>query len=216
MAEHPEPRGRTTVDSKTPVLYPGLLPYRQTHPHERITRPADWSRAERREAVDFVAPQTAAWQVPLTARQVHQLVLGFQPQEMEDKWVIYADGPGPKHGADQEHRVEVHFHRSWTGHPIAAVGITVARDGREGAAEHEEGAASSSRPVWRYGYGGGQIAEIVFETSEDRWQGGSEAAARELVGGVARSLLEVDLAKIEAGFAALQAEVGRQKRKKMR
>jgi len=68
---------------------------------------------------DSVRVQTVSWNVFLTPEQVFNLVMGFKPKQMEDKWFIYAEGP------DQSGKLKVHFHRSWTGLKIAELFILV-------------------------------------------------------------------------------------------
>ncbi|KAF2186688.1 hypothetical protein K469DRAFT_143642 [Zopfia rhizophila CBS 207.26] len=62
---------------------------------------------------------TVTWNVPLSAEQVHSLVMGFCPRQMEEKWFIYSEGP------DGSGKLKVHFHRSWTGHKIAELFILI-------------------------------------------------------------------------------------------
>ena len=68
---------------------------------------------------DSVRVQTVSWNAFLTPEQVFNLVMGFKPKQMEDKWFIYAEGP------DQSGKLKVHFHRSWTGLKIAELFILV-------------------------------------------------------------------------------------------
>ena len=68
---------------------------------------------------DSVRVQTVSWNVFLAPEQVFNLVMGFKPKQMEDKWFIYAEGP------DQSGKLKVHFHRSWTGLKIAELFILV-------------------------------------------------------------------------------------------
>lgn len=70
--------------------------------------------------------RTVSWNVFLTPEQVYRLVMGFCPQEMEDKWFIYSEGP------DQSGKLKVHFHRSWTGLKIAELFVVIDLKG-EGA-----------------------------------------------------------------------------------
>jgi hypothetical protein len=63
--------------------------------------------------------QTEPWRVFLPPDQVYSLVMGFLPNDMEDKWFIYSEGP------DISGKMKVHFHRSWTGMKIATLFIVV-------------------------------------------------------------------------------------------
>lgn len=57
---------------------------------------------------------------------MYSLYLGHAPQEMEDKWFIYSEGP------DQAGKLKVHFHRSWTGTKVAELFVVMDTKG-EGA-----------------------------------------------------------------------------------
>lgn len=70
--------------------------------------------------------RTVVWNVFLTPEQVHSLVTGFKPREMEDKWFVYSEGP------DNSGKLKVHFHRSWTGMKIAELFVVIDLKG-EGA-----------------------------------------------------------------------------------
>ncbi|KAF2263558.1 hypothetical protein CC78DRAFT_533833 [Lojkania enalia] len=69
---------------------------------------------------------TVAWNVFLNPEQVYRVVMGFAPQQMEDKWCIYSEGP------DKSGKLKVHFHRSWTGFKIAELFVLIDLKG-EGA-----------------------------------------------------------------------------------
>ncbi|KAF1955084.1 hypothetical protein CC80DRAFT_111933 [Byssothecium circinans] len=74
--------------------------------------------------------RTVGWNVFLTPEKVYSLVMGFKPSSdstaTDDKWFIYSQGP------DQNGKLKVHFHRSWTGMKIAELFIVVDLKG-EGA-----------------------------------------------------------------------------------
>lgn len=57
----------------------------------------------------FEQPQTAEWDQPIAKKDVLDLLMGFIPSAMEDKWFIYTEGP------DDQGRGITHMHRSWTG-----------------------------------------------------------------------------------------------------
>lgn len=69
---------------------------------------------------------TVAWDVYLTPEQAYSLVMGFKPQQMEDKWFIYSEGP------DRSGKLKIHFHRSWTGLKMAELFVVIDLKG-EGA-----------------------------------------------------------------------------------
>ncbi|KAF2119743.1 hypothetical protein BDV96DRAFT_568133 [Lophiotrema nucula] len=70
--------------------------------------------------------QTVGWNIFLTPEQIYSLVMGFAPEQMEDKWFIYSEGP------DNAGKLKVHFHRSWTGIKIAELFVLIDLKG-EGA-----------------------------------------------------------------------------------
>lgn len=53
---------------------------------------------------------TAPWGLRLTSADLARLIAGYQPTEMEDRWMCRADGP------DEQGNTMVYVHRSWTGH----------------------------------------------------------------------------------------------------
>lgn len=68
----------------------------------------------------FENPTSASWDVPLSRRVLNRLLLGFMPQDMDDKWFIYTTFPVTPlaQGADlkpDEKMGVVHMIRSWTG-----------------------------------------------------------------------------------------------------
>ncbi|KAH7561568.1 hypothetical protein J3E72DRAFT_437162 [Bipolaris maydis] len=71
-------------------------------------------------------PQITSWNIFLPPSQIYSLYLGHAPQEMEDKWFIYSEGP------DQAGKLKVHFHRSWTGTKVAELFVVMDTKG-EGA-----------------------------------------------------------------------------------
>ncbi|KAF1936033.1 hypothetical protein EJ02DRAFT_459860 [Clathrospora elynae] len=71
-------------------------------------------------------PLITSWDVFLPPSQVFTLYLGFLPQNMDDKWFIYSEGP------DQAGKLKVHFHRGWTGMKFAELFVVMDTKG-EGA-----------------------------------------------------------------------------------
>lgn len=69
---------------------------------------------------------TVSWNVFVTPEQVHKLFMGFKPEQMEDKWFVYSEGP------DRAGKLKVHFFRSWTGIKIAELFVVIDLKG-EGA-----------------------------------------------------------------------------------
>lgn len=54
-------------------------------------------------------PRTVPVDVAIPASDLEKLLRGFVPEQMEDRWFCFADGP------DATDRVLVHICRSWTG-----------------------------------------------------------------------------------------------------
>lgn len=54
-------------------------------------------------------PLIAQWDLRVSDPDLSKLLKGFQPQEMEDKWMSSADGP------DAHGNFVVHMYRSWSG-----------------------------------------------------------------------------------------------------
>ncbi|KAI1339134.1 hypothetical protein F5Y15DRAFT_94985 [Xylariaceae sp. FL0016] len=59
--------------------------------------------------IPIARPATASWGQPITRADFKRLQEGFQPRDMDDKWVCSVDGP------TREGKLVVHFCRSWTG-----------------------------------------------------------------------------------------------------
>ncbi|KAF1976330.1 hypothetical protein BU23DRAFT_551787 [Bimuria novae-zelandiae CBS 107.79] len=62
-------------------------------------------------------PTTAKWDVPLKHAEYTKILKGFQPRDMDDKWLIHADVP------DTQGNTTVRFFRSWTGYEQIALDI---------------------------------------------------------------------------------------------
>ena len=73
----------------------------------------------------FQKSETAKWNQTIPSQDLPNLLNGFKPQQMEDKWFVYAEGP------DAYGVATLHFHRSWTGYKKAEVKLIVqiAEDG---------------------------------------------------------------------------------------
>lgn len=111
--ENPNKRHMITHLQRIEVL--AKRPKPKAMPRRRVT-------ATQMQTSSFPASshvRTVAWNVFLTPEQVYRLVMGFAPQEMEDKWFIYAEGP------DMSGKLKLHFHRSWTGMKIAELFVVI-------------------------------------------------------------------------------------------
>jgi hypothetical protein len=69
-------------------------------------------------------PKTAPWNIPISLDDFNKLIKGFQPQEMEDRWMCRADGP------DAQGNITVYMFRSWTGHEHYQITATSPPDGK--------------------------------------------------------------------------------------
>ncbi|PHH88346.1 hypothetical protein CDD83_7644 [Cordyceps sp. RAO-2017] len=111
-------------------------------------------------------PATAAWKVRVSPPSVAKLLHGFCPEQMEDKWFCYADGP------DAHGNVAVHLCRSWTG---AERSVLKLRVGLDAAGAVDGGAAAD-------------ITHITWEAQD----GQAEAQAKEEAGRVCAAILGCD------------------------
>ncbi|CAI6334854.1 unnamed protein product [Periconia digitata] len=75
---------------------------------------------------DSLQVRTVSWNVFLRPEQVYNLVMGYSPDNTDDKWFVYSQGP------DKTGKLKVHFHRRWTGMKIAELFVVVDLKG-EGA-----------------------------------------------------------------------------------
>lgn len=115
-------------------------------------------------AKPFVTPIASPWNQPVPSAEVPKLLNGFAAREMEDKWIVYADGP------DEQGRATVHMLRSWTGHKMAELKLQVPDD--EGDAH---------------------FVEIVWESSQERYRNQTEEGAKAMAREVCRWCLNVTL-----------------------
>jgi len=109
---------------------------------------------------------TVAWNVYLTPEQGFNLVMGFKPSQMEDKWFIYSEGP------DNSGKLKVHFHRSWTGLKIAELFVLIDLKG----------------------LGAGKIVGIKWNGSEQT-NGMSEEEAKYMIATTCAWVLKVEIEK---------------------
>lgn len=95
-----------------------------------------------------------------------KLLNGFMAQEMEDKWIVYSEGP------DTNGRAVVYMCRSWTGHTMIELELQIPSDGEVGDA---------------------RFVEIVWESSQERYRGQTEEGAKGLAKEVCRWCMDVIL-----------------------
>jgi hypothetical protein len=113
--------------------------------------------------------RTVPWDVFLTPEQVYKLVMGFSPEQMEDKWFVYSEGP------DNSGKLKVHFHRSWTGMKIAELFVVIDLKGE----------------------GAGKIVGIKWNGS-DQTNGMNEEEAKYMISTTCSWVLGVDVEKASA------------------
>ncbi|RSM02347.1 hypothetical protein CEP52_008046 [Fusarium oligoseptatum] len=114
------------------------------------------------------------WKARLSGSDMTKLLKGFQPSEMEQKWVIAASGP------DDKGIVDVHLCRSWTSYEIYTVRVRVlpGQDGKPGDAEKH----------------GGEVFEILYETSNE-FNNTCQSEIEDMAVGLCRGFLGVELGK---------------------
>ena len=71
----------------------------------------------------FVEPGSGVWPYAFGDAQTGALLDGFEPEAMEDKWLIYSDD------ISDAATTSIHFHRSWTGQEIIRVDLALTATG---------------------------------------------------------------------------------------
>ena len=123
-----------------------------------------------RESNSFSSPVTATWDIKIPRAELPKLLNGFEPQQMEDKWLIYADGP------DAEGNAAVHMLRSWTGYKVLELKIKVPLD-EDGEFREEDST----------------ITEIVWETDRERYINPTEEGVKAEARAVCNWVLDLRL-----------------------
>ena len=118
----------------------------------------------------FTKPETATWDAHLLASEVPTLLSGFRPRQMEDKWVVYADGP------DAQGIAVVHMHRSWTGKKSIELTVAVPL-GNDGILGQEDA----------------RVTDISWETHYENNYEQDEETAKEWATEVCNWVLSVNL-----------------------
>lgn len=75
----------------------------------KLTPPSQRVDGSKYKLKIFEKPVASPWYQVVPRSQLSKLLVGFAPREMEDKWIVFADGP------DDVGRATVHMCRSWTG-----------------------------------------------------------------------------------------------------
>ncbi|CEN60232.1 hypothetical protein ASPCAL02673 [Aspergillus calidoustus] len=142
----------------TPLPLPLVSPQ---GPASRRTVASDWG------IKPFRKPATTPWKVPIPVHAMPRLLQGDFPQEMEDKWFVYADGPD---GPDGSGAFVVHLHRSWTGFKVVELRgmveaiTTTGEEEKDGKVDGQVGkrVAYISEIVWELD------PKVVLDTTEER------------------------------------------------
>jgi hypothetical protein len=118
----------------------------------------------------FQKPVTSLWDKSIPHAALAKLLNGFQPRAMEDKWLVYADGP------DARGNAVVHMHRSWTSLKIAELKIQVPLDD-DGKFKEEDS----------------KITEITWESDHEIFRDPNEELAKSIAAEVCDWVLDVQL-----------------------
>ncbi|KAL2846857.1 hypothetical protein BJY01DRAFT_213091 [Aspergillus pseudoustus] len=138
----------------------------QNLPNDKLVRrvgPTEWDHEP------FVTPVTSPWDLDIPESEIPKLLNGFRPQDMDDKWFVYADGP------DAAGDASLHLFRSWTGFKVAEVKIKVPVD-------EEDGINGDARMI-----------EIIWEANNERIRNQTETSTKSMVVDVCKWVLGVHL-----------------------
>jgi hypothetical protein len=133
-------------------------------PSARRVEPEEW------EVKSFRKPASTKWKGSVPADQVAQLLNGFCPTEVEEKWFVYSDGP------DAAGNAAVHMHRSWGGEKMVELRLRVRLDAEGGLADSDA-----------------RIREIAWETDPNMWRWASEEFAKATATEVCDWVMDVKL-----------------------
>ncbi|KAK7192333.1 hypothetical protein DPSP01_004921 [Paraphaeosphaeria sporulosa] len=130
----------------------------------------------------FSKPVTRPWSHVIPSSELPKLLNGFIPNQMEDKWFVYTDGP------DAQGNAAVRFFRSWTGYAMVSAKLVMSMDG-EGRAKEEDA----------------RFTELTWETDKEMYNGDMDAPGTVL--GVAQWCMGCQLGpKEREGSAAEENE----------
>jgi hypothetical protein len=102
--------------------------------------------------------------------QIPKLINGFIPQETEDKWFVYAYGPGA------QGNVVLHMHRSWTGHKMVEA-KQVIEINEDGEIENKDA----------------QFMHILWESDEEKCRGQTKQGAKDMAKQVCHWCMDIQL-----------------------
>ncbi|KAH6951767.1 hypothetical protein HG530_012245 [Fusarium avenaceum] len=119
-------------------------------------------------------PESAKWNIRVPGPDMINLINGFAPRDMDDKWMCCTKGP------DDEGNIVVRICRSWSSNEIIAL------KGRVDSDAHK-----NPRVI---GQKGGEILEIVWEPGKKgEYEPMNEKRAKEFAIGFCKGLLKCEL-----------------------
>jgi hypothetical protein len=74
---------------------------------------------------EFMKPEAAPWSLHVSSSDLARLINGCVPEDMSNKFFIYADGP------DVDGNIVVHFHNSWIGNELVRLHLVTQGDARD-------------------------------------------------------------------------------------
>lgn len=87
-------------------------------------------------------PKSGRWGLRIKHADLIKIIAGFQPVEMEDKWVVRSDA------LDRQGDIIVHFYRSWTGHETFRIRIIPDNRKTDSSGIIESGGAEIAEITW--------------------------------------------------------------------
>lgn len=87
-------------------------------------------------------PVSGQWGLRIKHADLIKIIAGFQPVEMEDKWVIRSDA------LDRQGNIVVHFYRSWTGHETFRIRVIPDNPKTDSSGSIEKGGAQIAEITW--------------------------------------------------------------------
>ncbi|KAL1604749.1 hypothetical protein SLS60_004289 [Paraconiothyrium brasiliense] len=116
------------------------------------TPSAKRATAESWKHTPFQKPVTKPWNQVIPRDDLPKLLNGSIPEQMEDKWFVYAEGP------DGQGNATLHFHRSWTGSKMVEAKLVIELN------ENGEVLEKDAR-----------FTEVTWETDKERYNGDMDA-----------------------------------------
>jgi hypothetical protein len=102
----------------------------------------------------FVAPESVPVELGFDPEQTVTLLRGFEPQQMEDKWMLIATI------ADGATAASVGFYRSWTRNLTIVLDLELTPDGAQATRLTWETSAERVKPIGGVEHWRGQVLEV--------------------------------------------------------